>query len=201
MKYTHIKTIADIIIASVSLLILSPVIIFITIILAFANGGNPFFFQTRVGKYEKQFRIIKFRTMNNKRDSDGNLLSDEERLTSVGKFIRSTSLDEIPQLFNVATGDMALIGPRPLLVSYIPLYNERQRKRHNVLPGITGWAQVNGRNSISWENKFEHDVWYVENISFLLDLKILILTFWKVIKRDDISSADCATMEPFTGNK
>ena len=201
MKYTHIKTIADIIIASVSLLILSPVIISITIILAFANGGNPFFFQTRVGKYEKQFRIIKFRTMNNKRDSDGNLLSDEERLTSVGKFIRSTSLDEIPQLFNVATGDMALIGPRPLLVSYIPLYNERQRKRHNVLPGITGWAQVNGRNSISWENKFEHDVWYVENISFLLDLKILILTFWKVIKRDDISSADCATMEPFTGNK
>ena len=201
MKYTHIKTIADIIIASVSLLILSPVIISITIILAFANGGNPFFFQTRVGKYEKQFRIIKFRTMNNKRDSDGNLLSDEERLTSVGKFIRSTSLDEIPQLFNVATGDMALIGPRPLLVSYIPLYNERQRKRHNVLPGITGWAQVNGRNSISWENKFEHDVWYVENISFLLDLKILILTFWKVIKRDDISSADCATREPFTGNK
>ena len=156
MKYTHIKTIADIIIASVSLLILSPVIISITIILAFANGGNPFFFQTRVGKYEKQFRIIKFRTMNNKRDSDGNLLSDEERLTSVGKFIRSTSLDEIPQLFNVATGDMALIGPRPLLVSYIPLYNESQRKRHNVLPGITGWAQVNGRNSISWENKFEH---------------------------------------------
>ena len=138
--------------------------------------------------------------MNNKRDSDGNLLSDEERLTPVGKFIRSTSLDELPQLFNVATGEMALIGPRPLLVSYIPLYNERQRKRHNVLPGITGWAQVNGRNSISWESKFEYDVWYVENVSFTLDMRILFLTFWKVIKRDDISSLGCATMEPFTGN-
>ena len=192
MKYTSIKTISDIIIASCALMILSPVIILITLILTLANGGNPFFFQTRVGRNEKQFRIIKFRTMNNKRASDGNLLSDEARLTPVGKFIRSTSLDELPQLFNVATGEMALIGPRPLLVSYIPLYNERQRKRHNVLPGITGWAQVNGRNSISWESKFEYDVWYVENVSFTLDMRILFLTFWKVIKRDDISSLGCA---------
>ena len=164
--------------------------------------GRPIFFrQLRPGYKGKTFNIYKFRTMTNKKDKEGNLLTDEERLVGVGKFIRSTSLDELPQLFNILKGEMSFVGPRPLLVEYLPLYNERQKRRHDVKPGITGWAQINGRNAISWEQKFEYDVWYVENQSFWLDMKILLMTFLKVIKRSDVSSASSATMEKFTGNK
>ena len=160
-----------------------------------------FFIQERPGKDERIFKIWKFKTMNDNRDSDGNLLSDKERLTNVGKFVRKTSLDELPQLFNVLKGDMSLIGPRPLLVSYLPLYNETQRRRHEVRPGITGWAQVNGRNAIAWEKKFEYDVYYVNNYSFLFDLRIILLTIQKVLKSDGINSTTSATMEVFTGTK
>ncbi len=173
----------------------------VTIFLAIANEGKPFFFQVRPGKNEKLFKIIKFKTMNEKKDEQGNLLSDAERLTKVGAFVRKTSLDEIPQLLNVIKGDMSLIGPRPLLPRYLPLYNDEQRKRHNVRPGITGWAQINGRNAISWQQKFEYDVWYVENVSFMLDLKILLLTVKKVFVSEGISQEGQATMEEFKGNK
>jgi lipopolysaccharide/colanic/teichoic acid biosynthesis glycosyltransferase len=156
--------------------------------------------QKRPGKNEKTFEIIKFKSMNDKKDTNGQLLPDADRITKFGQFVRKTSLDEIPQLLNVLKGDMSLIGPRPLLVSYLPLYSEEQRKRHLVRPGITGWAQVNGRNAISWQKKFEYDVWYVDNRSFMIDLKIFWLTFLKVVKRDDISSETSATMEIFTGN-
>jgi len=168
--------------------------------LFFANQGQPFFFQARPGKNGKIFRIIKFKTMNDKKDLQGNLLSDAERLTIIGKFVRKTSLDEIPQLLNVIKGDMSLIGPRPLLVSYLPLYDEKQKRRHDVRPGITGWAQVNGRNAISWQQKFEYDVWYVENISLRLDIKILFMTILKVFKSEGINAGTSATMEIFTGN-
>lgn len=169
------------------LILLSPLLVLLWIFLSIANrGAGAFFVQPRPGKDEKIFRIIKFKTMNDRRDENGKLLPDAERLTKVGKFIRTTSLDEIPQLINVLKGDMSLIGPRPLLIDYLPLYNERQRIRHSVRPGITGWAQVNGRNAISWKQKFEYDSWYVENISFKTDLKILVKTFQKVIKRKDI---------------
>ena len=164
-------------------------------------GGNPFFTQERPGKDGKIFKLIKFRTMTNKKDADGNLLPDDKRLVGIGKFIRSTSLDELPQLFNVLKGDMSFVGPRPLLEEYLPLYNEKQKRRHDVKPGITGWAQENGRNAISWEQKFDYDVWYVDNQSFWLDIKILWLTFLKVVKRSDISSSTSSTMEKFTGSK
>jgi lipopolysaccharide/colanic/teichoic acid biosynthesis glycosyltransferase len=169
-------------------------------ILLISNSGKVFFTQDRPGKNGKIFKVIKFKTMNNSRDANGVLLPDSQRLTKVGKFIRSTSLDEIPQLLNILKGDMSLVGPRPLLVSYLNLYTPEQNKRHNVRPGITGWAQVNGRNSISWTQKFEYDVWYVDNISFFLDIKILCLTLKKVIKQEGISSNNNATMEAFKGN-
>ncbi len=183
------------------LLIAGPLIFLVAIILFFSNGCSPFFLQKRPGKNEKIFTIIKFKTMSNKRDSAGKLLPDSERLTSVGKFVRSSSLDELPQLLNVVLGDMSIVGPRPLLPEYLPLYNEDQKKRHNVKPGITGWAQVNGRNAISWQQKFEYDVWYVNNQSFYLDLKILYKTILKVIKKDGINREGEATMTRFNGNE
>jgi lipopolysaccharide/colanic/teichoic acid biosynthesis glycosyltransferase len=170
-------------------------------LLLISTKENPFFFQKRPGREEKIFKLIKFKTMTNDIDRDGKLLSDEVRLTKIGIFIRKTSLDEIPQLINVLKGEMSFIGPRPLLVEYLPLYNIEQKKRHKVKPGITGWAQVNGRNAISWEKRFEYDVWYVENMSFLLDLKILFLTLKKVLVSEGINSGTNVTMEKFTGNK
>ncbi len=187
---------------SFSLLILvSPIILGLSFYLHFANkGAGIFFFQQRPGKNNEIFRLIKFKTMTDERDSEGNLLPDEKRLTPIGKFIRSTSLDELPQLWNVIKGDMSFIGPRPLLVDYLPLYNSEQIRRHEVRPGITGWAQVNGRNTISWKRKFELDLWYIDNLSFLLDVKIIFLTLKKVFLRKDISSGSSATMEVFTGD-
>lgn len=182
------------------LLVLSPLFLLVTVALFIANQGKPFFFQSRPGRGERIFRIVKFKTMNDRRDASGELLPDADRLTAIGSFVRKTSLDEIPQLINVLKGDMSLIGPRPLLVQYLPLYNETQRRRHEVRPGITGWAQVNGRNAISWQQKFAYDVWYVDNLSFGLDLKILFLTVKKVFVREGISADGQATMEVFRGN-
>ena len=196
-----IKRLFDFSISIIGFIIISPVFLLLWIWLSIANkGAGAFFFQERPGKDEKIFRVIKFKTMNDRKDALGNLLPDAQRLTKIGKFIRSTSLDEIPQLLNVIKGDMSLIGPRPLLVQYLPLYDETQRRRHEVRPGITGWAQVNGRNAISWEQKFAYDVWYVDNVSLSLDIKILIKTILKVFKRDGISSGTSATMEYFKGN-
>ncbi|MBF5026936.1 sugar transferase [Planobacterium oryzisoli] len=200
MYKVFLKRIIDLVLASVGFVLLSPLFIFTTISLYLANNGKPFFFQTRPGKDGKLFRIIKFKTMTDKKDADGNLLPDAERLTSIGSFVRRTSLDEIPQLINVIKGDMSLIGPRPLLPQYLERYNDFQRRRNEVKPGITGWAQVNGRNTISWEKKFEYDVWYVDHISFLLDLKILFLTIKKVFIREGISQEGQATAEEFKGN-
>lgn len=200
MYKNYIKRFFDFIIAFVGLLILSPIFITVMIGLYFANQGKPFFFQARPGLNEKIFKIIKFKTMNDKKDYNGNLLPDAERLTPIGAFVRKTSLDEIPQLINVLKGDMAIIGPRPLLPQYLPLYNETQKRRHNVRPGITGWAQVNGRNAISWKKKFELDVWYVENVSFDTDVKVFFSTFKKVFKSEGISSDGHVTIEPFNGN-
>lgn len=194
------KRVIDLLVALIIFSVLSPVFIVVVILLAFANSGKPFFFQRRPGKNEKIFKVIKFKTMNDRRDKYGELLPDAERLTAIGSFIRKTSLDELPQLLNVIKGDMSLIGPRPLLIEYLPLYNETQHKRHNVLPGITGWAQVNGRNAISWAQKFDYDVWYVNNISFALDFKIFFLTIRNIVKSEGISSETSATMEKFTGN-
>ena len=194
-----VKPILDFLLAVIGFLILLPVFLLVTILLFFANQGKPFFMQRRPGKNCKVFRIIKFKTMNDRKDTNGNLLSDAERLTTIGKFVRKTSLDEIPQLLNVLKGDMSIIGPRPLLTDYVHLYNEFQNKRHNVKPGITGWAQVNGRNAISWDKKFELDVFYVNNISFWLDLKILFLTIKKVVISEGISAENAATIEPFQG--
>lgn len=200
MYKDFIKRIIDFWAALLGFLFLSPIFLVVMIGLSIANRGKPFFFQKRPGKNEKIFKIIKFKTMNDKKDLEGNLLSDAERLTAMGSFVRKTSLDEIPQLLNVIKGDMSLIGPRPLLVQYLPLYDEEQEKRHRVRPGITGWAQVNGRNAISWEKKFEFDVWYVENLSFLLDMKIIFQTLKKVFIREGISQEGQATMEVFKGN-
>jgi lipopolysaccharide/colanic/teichoic acid biosynthesis glycosyltransferase len=169
-------------------------------LLFIVNNGKPFFFQKRVGKNARIFKVIKFKTMTDKRNESGNLLPDADRLTSLGKFIRKTSLDEVPQLFNVVKGDMSLVGPRPLLVEYLPLYNEEEKRRHEVKPGITGWAQVNGRNTISWKQKFQYDVWYVDHLTFFLDVKILGLSVKKVFKSEGISSTTGVTMEKFTGN-
>lgn len=190
----------DIIISLGMLIVLSPVILLVYIALYLANRGAPFFFQTRPGKNNRLFKIIKFKTMNDRKDSLGNFLPDSERLTPIGSFVRKSSLDEIPQLINVLKGDMSIIGPRPLLVQYLPLYNEHQRRRHEVRPGITGWAQVNGRNAISWKKKFDYDVWYVNNISFALDVKIFIMTLRKVVVREGISQDGQATVEAFRGN-
>lgn len=200
MYKRYIKRLFDFIFALVGFVILSPIFIIITIGLYFANSGKPFFFQRRPGKNEKIFRIIKFKTMNDKKDIDGNLLSDSERLTPIGSFVRKTSLDELPQLINVLKGDMSLIGPRPLLPQYLSLYNKTQKKRHQVRPGITGWAQVNGRNAISWTKKFELDVWYVDNISFMTDIKVFFTTFKKVFKSEGISQEGQVTAEAFNGN-
>lgn len=193
------KSLLDFILALIGFLLLSPLFIIITICLFFANQGKPFFIQKRPGKNGKIFSIVKFKTMNDKKDDNGQLLSDAERLTAVGSFVRKTSLDEIPQLLNVIKGDMSLIGPRPLLTHYLHLYNDFQNRRHEVKPGITGWAQVNGRNAISWDKKFEYDVWYVDNISFGLDFKILLKTAQKVMQSEGINAANAATIEPFNG--
>ncbi len=187
MYKKFIKRIVDILIALMGLLLLSPIFILVTIGLYIANQGKPFFFQKRPGRNERIFSIIKFKTMNDKKDSEGNLLPDADRLTTIGGFVRKTSLDEIPQLINVLKGDMSLIGPRPLLISYLELYDDFEKQRHLVRPGITGWAQVNGRNAISWTKKFELDVYYVKNISFLLDCKIVFLTVKNVLSSKDIS--------------
>lgn len=199
--YRHgLKRMIDFIFVFMALLIVGPILLFITLWLHFANKGEgAFFTQKRPGKNGIFFRVIKFKTMTDKCDEDGNLLPDEQRLTKVGKFIRSTSIDELPQLINVLKGDMALVGPRPLLTQYLPLYNKEQMRRHEVRPGITGWAQVNGRNAISWTKKFKLDVWYVNNLSFCLDLKIFFLTIKKVFYRVDINSANDVTMEDFDG--
>ena len=193
------KRIFDLIISLIGLITLSPIIIFLSVGLFIANKGNPFYVQIRPGKNEKLFFIIKFKTMNNNKNSDGTLKSDADRLTYLGRLVRKTSLDEIPQLINVLIGDMSIIGPRPLLPEYLPLYNKAQKKRHNIRPGITGWAQVNGRNAISWKKKFELDVWYVDNQSMFLDLKIVLLTIKKVVISEGISQMGKATSEPFNG--
>ena len=200
MYKSFFKRLLDFTAAAIGILLLSPVLIIVTIGLFVANHGKPFFVQKRPGLHGKIFSILKFKTMTDQKDSTGNLLSDSERLTAIGAFVRKTSLDEIPQLFNVLTGDMSLIGPRPLLPQYIPLYNAFQQRRHAVRPGITGWAQVNGRNAISWTQKFEYDVWYTQNISLLLDIKILVMTLKKVMVREGISQEGAATIEPFKGN-
>ncbi len=196
----YIKTIFDIIVAITMFLVLSPVFLTVLLILTHNNSGSPFFFQKRPGRHGKIFYVIKFKTMNDARDQNGNLLPDGERLTRVGKFIRKTSIDEIPQLINVIKCDMSLIGPRPLLVEYLDLYSKDQARRHEVMPGITGWAQVNGRNLVNWKERFKMDVWYVENMSFALDMKILFLTVFKVFKSEGISAGSHATMEKFKGN-
>lgn len=196
-----VKRFIDIVTALLSFTLLCPVFLIITTSLVIANRGKAFFLQPRPGKDNKIFKVIKFKTMNDQKDAVGNLLPDAERITAIGAFVRKTSLDEIPQLLNVLKGDMSLVGPRPLLVQYLPLYNEEQKRRHEVRPGITGWAQVNGRNAISWQEKFKYDVWYVDNMSFLLDIKILFLTFKKVFVREGISADGHVTIEPFRGNE
>lgn len=196
-----LKSLFDKTLALFLIILFSPIYIVVSLLIFLKMGSPILFRQKRPGYKEKIFGIYKFRTMTNEKDANGNLLPDDKRLVGIGKFIRSTSLDELPQLFNVLKGDMSFVGPRPLLVEYLPLYNEKQKRRHDVKPGITGWAQVNGRNAISWEQKFDYDVWYVDNQSFWLDIKILWLTFLKVVKRSDISSSTSSTMEKFTGSK
>lgn len=201
MYRNGIKRILDFCLALIALICLSPLLLAVTIWLHFANkGAGAFFLQERPGLHERIFRVIKFKTMTDERDAEGNLLPDAQRLTKVGKFVRSTSIDELPQLWNVLRGDMALIGPRPLLVKYLPLYNETQHRRHEVRPGITGWAQCHGRNAITWTKKFELDVWYVDHLTFLTDIKVLIITIKKVFLRDGIAHEGSATMEEFNGN-
>lgn len=190
----------DFTLASLSILLLSPVFLIIAVLVKIKLGSPVIFKQQRPGLNGKIFTMYKFRTMTNKRDANGELLADSERFTKFGKFLRSTSLDELPELFNVLKGDMSIVGPRPLLIEYIPLYDEQQRKRLNVLPGITGWAQVNGRNALTWEEKFKLDTWYVENWNFILDLKIIVKTILVVLKREGISAQGEATMSRFTGN-
>lgn len=197
---SFLKRSFDLIGAAAGLLVLSPIFLLVTLGLSFVNKGTPFFFQMRPGRNGRNFRIVKFKTMNDQTDQAGNLLSDDARLTKLGRLVRKTSLDELPQLINVLKGEMSLIGPRPLLPEYLPLYNEVQRRRHNVTPGITGWAQINGRNAISWRKKFEYDVWYVDNVSFLLDLKILLITLKKVLAQEDVSSESSMTIDRFSGN-
>lgn len=194
-----IKPLCDIILALILLACLFPVILGVTILLGITNRGTIFFTQSRPGKGERIFKVIKFKTMNDRKDENASLLPDAERLTPIGRFIRSTSIDELPQIFNVLKGDMSFIGPRPLLVTYLPLYTSEQRRRHNVKPGISGWAQINGRNSISWEEKFKLDIWYVDHISWITDCKIFWITISKILRRKDISREGHVTMEIFNG--
>ena len=201
MYAKYIKRILDFLLSLCALLVLSPVLLILTVLGAWKMKGNPFFTQLRPGKDEKIFRLIKFRTMTCEKDKDGNLLPDEQRLTKYGEILRSTSLDELPELINILKGDMSIVGPRPLLVKYLPLYNEEQRHRHDVRPGLTGWAQVNGRNAISWEERFRLDVEYVRNITFVMDVKIILQTVGKIFKREGISSESSVTMEDFMGTK
>ena len=198
--YQHVaKRIMDFIIAMIAFLLFSPVFIVVFITLMLSNHGKAFFFQIRPGKNEKLFKIIKFKTMNDKVDAEGDFLPFDQRVTKTGRFIRKYSLDEIPQLINVLKGDMSLIGPRPLLLQYLPLYNDRQKIRHLVKPGITGWAQVNGRNAITWKQKFDFDIWYVQHMSFLLDIKILVLTLKKVLMKEGVNSQTDLNMSTFMG--
>lgn len=197
--YKIFKRIFDIIISLIILIISSPILVITSVVLIIINKGSCFFTQDRPGKDEKIIKLYKFKTMNDQKDGKGNYLPDEDRLSKIGRIIRRLSVDELPQLVNVIKGDISLIGPRPLLMEYLPLYNESQKRRHNVKPGITGWAQVNGRNAISWERKFEYDVWYVDNVSFMLDMRILFLTIIKVLKREGINSSTSVTMEKFRG--
>lgn len=198
--YPIIKRLFDLVFALLLLFFTLPITIFFTILLIIANAGKPFFIQARPGKNERIFKLIKFKTMTDKKDDNGNLLNDEQRMTMIGIFVRKSSLDEIPQMINVLKGDMSLIGPRPLLVQYLPLYSEDQKKRHLVRPGITGWAQVNGRNAISWQKKFELDVWYVDNQSFLLDIKIFFKTIKNILISEGINQEGQVTAEAFKGN-
>jgi lipopolysaccharide/colanic/teichoic acid biosynthesis glycosyltransferase len=200
MYQRFVKPLCDKVLALVLLLCLSPIILATMLLLLVANRGSVFFTQERPGLHARLFKVIKFKTMNDRRNAQGELLPDKDRLTTIGRLVRSTSIDELPQIINVLKGDMSFIGPRPLLVKYLPLYSEEQRRRHNVRPGISGWAQVNGRNAISWTKKFELDVWYVDHISFALDLKIFFLTIKKILIRDGISQEGNVTMESFTGN-
>ena len=200
MYKIYFKNIIDFVLSCFAIVAFSPIILILWIWLSFANkGAGALFFQERPGKDGKIFKVVKFKTMTDERDENGNLLSDEKRLTKVGKFVRSTSLDELPQLWNILKGEMSIIGPRPLLPEYLPLYSPEQARRHEVRPGLSGWAQVNGRNSISWKQRFEYDVWYVDNISFTLDIKIIFLSIKKAFVREGINSATSATMEDFDG--
>lgn len=201
MYAKFIKRPLDFTLSLLALIVLSPVLIILIVMGAIGMKGNPFFTQLRPGKNEKIFKLIKFRTMTNEKDKDGNLLPDEKRLNKYGKFLRSTSLDELPELINILKGDMSIVGPRPLLVQYLPLYNERQKRRHEVRPGLTGFAQINGRNTVTWEQKFEDDVTYIENITFLGDMKIIFKTAISVLKREGISQENNATMEEFKGTQ
>lgn len=201
MYRRYFKRWLDVVLSVVVLALSSPFFVITLLLLILQNRGTPFFLQERPGKNHKPFRIVKFKTMNDRRDTDGKLLSDNERTTTLGKWVRKLSLDELPQLINVIRGEMSLIGPRPLLFKYIPLYSKEQDRRHEIRPGITGWAQVNGRNSISWQRKFELDVYYVDHLSFGLDLKIIWLTILKVLKREGINQSEQRPMEPFTGNQ
>lgn len=200
MKYVQVKRVVDFACSLLALILLSPLLLVICLLLYIANKGSILFTQERAGLHGRIFRVFKFKTMNDRRDASGKLLPDHVRLTPVGRFVRSTSMDELPQLLNVLRGEMSLIGPRPLLPRYLPLYSPEQNRRHEVRPGITGWAQVNGRNTISWTQKFEYDVWYVDHIGFLLDLRILFLTIRKVLVREGINAGANTTMTPFTGN-
>ena len=201
MYRCFLKRLIDFTIALLALICLSPLLVVVTVWLHFANkGAGAFFFQPRPGKNGKIFKVIKYKTMTDERDAAGNLLPDADRLTPVGKFVRSTSLDELPQLINVLKGDMSLIGPRPLLVQYLPLYSPEQARRHEVRPGITGWAQCHGRNAISWSQKFAYDVWYVDHLSFLTDMKVIWITIRTVLHREGISAEGQATIEPFNGH-
>ena len=196
----YIKRVLDFIISLLALTALSPLLLVLTLVGAVKMRGNPFFVQERPGRNGRVFRLIKFRSMTNKK-KNGELLPDEERLTGYGRFLRRTSLDELPELLNILVGHMSIVGPRPLLVKYLPLYNEHQARRHEVRPGLTGWAQVNGRNSITWEQKFDYDVWYVDHVSFALDVRIVMMTVRSVLKREGISGENNATMAEFEGSR
>jgi len=201
MYKVFIKRIVDILISLVAIAFFSPIVIVLTLLLIVnIKSYKIFFIQKRPGRNGVIFKAIKFKTMTDEKDDNGDLLPDGKRLTKLGKFIRSSSLDELPQLLNVLKGDMSIVGPRPLLVKYLPLYSQEQARRHKVRPGLTGWAQINGRNSISWEDKFKHDIWYVDHVSFMLDIRIMWLTIFKLFRRDGINSMNSATMEPFKGN-